>query len=148
MKVIQLIYLLSPTKLQKLQDWRENQNQASSLQLCQKQRENRIKRSKLAYQLNYNKAAIPQSPPLVQYCQIFIMLDSGCLKLHLSSGISSVVPHNPHINAVFVYLFMQELFVDKFHFLKFLSMSDKPQLHQLKVINSSHSSIVQASPTI
>ena len=30
-----------------------------SLQLCQNQRENEIKRSKLAYWLNYNKAAIP-----------------------------------------------------------------------------------------
>ena len=42
---------------------------------------------------------------------------------------------------------MQELFVDKFHFFKFLSVSDKPQLHQLKIITSSRSSTVQASLT-
>ena len=40
---------------------------------------------------------------------------------------------------------MQELFVDKFHFFKFLSMIDKPPLHQLKIITSSHISTVQAS---
>ena len=40
---------------------------------------------------------------------------------------------------------MQELFVDKTHFFEFLSMSDKPQLHQLKTITSSRSSTVQAS---
>ena len=34
---------------------------------------------------------------------------------------------------------MQELFVDKIHFFKFLSMSDKPRLHQLKTITSSRS---------
>ena len=70
------------------------------------------------------------------------MLDSGCLKLPVSSGRSSVAQHNPHINAIFAYLFMQGLFVDKFHVFKFLSMRDKPQLHQLKVITSSHSSTV------
>ena len=57
----------------------------------------------------------------------------------MSSGISSVAHHNPHINAIFVYLFMQELFVDKIHFFKFLSMSYKPRLHQLKTITSSRS---------
>ena len=57
----------------------------------------------------------------------------------MSSGISSVAHHNPHINAIFVYLFMQEHFVDKIHFFKFLSMSDKPRLHQLNIITSSHS---------
>ena len=40
---------------------------------------------------------------------------------------------------------MQELFVDKIHFFKFLSMSDKPRLHQLKSITSSRSSKVKAS---
>ena len=55
--------------------------------------------------------------------------------------------HNPHINAVFVYLFMQELFIDKAHFFKFLSMSKKPRLHQLKVISSSQNSTIQASLT-
>ena len=43
---------------------------------------------------------------------------------------------------------MQELFADKFHFFKFLSMSNKPRLHQLKVIISSHSSTIQASLTV
>ena len=33
---------------------------------------------------------------------------------------------------------MQELFVDKFQFFKCLSKSDKPRLHQLKVVTSSH----------
>ena len=42
---------------------------------------------------------------------------------------------------------MQELFVDIIDFFKFLSMSDKPQLHQLKIIASSRSSTVQASLT-
>ena len=41
---------------------------------------------------------------------------------------------------------MQELFVDKIDFLKFPSMSDKPRLHQLKIITSSRST-VQASLT-
>ena len=42
---------------------------------------------------------------------------------------------------------MQEHFINKFHFFKFISMSDKPRLHQLKVITSSHSNTVQASLT-
>ena len=100
-----------------------------SLQLCQNQRENKIKRSKLAYWLNYKKAAIPQSPPSFQYCKISIMFDPGCLNYTTYSGISSLAHHNPHINAIFVYLFMQELFVDKIHFFKFFCMSDKPQLN-------------------
>ena len=57
----------------------------------------------------------------------------------MSSGISSVAPHNPHINVIFVYLFMQELFVDKIHVFKFLCMSDKPWLHQANVYTSSPS---------
>ena len=44
--------------------------------------------------------------------------------------------YNPHINAIFVYLLMQELFIDKIHFFKFLSMSDKPRQRQFKVITS------------
>ena len=32
---------------------------------------------------------------------------------------------------------MQELFVDKIHFFRFLCMSDKPRLHQLNIITSS-----------
>ena len=36
---------------------------------------------------------------------------------------------------------MQELFVDKIPFLKFLSMSDKPRLHLLKIITSSRSTV-------
>ena len=59
---------------------------------------------------------------------------------------SSVAHHNPHINAIFVYFFMQELFVNKTHFFKFLYMNDKPRLHQLKIITSSRST-VQASLT-
>ena len=39
---------------------------------------------------------------------------------------------------------MQELFVDKIHFFKFLCMSDKPRLPQLNIITSSPSSTVQA----
>ena len=65
----------------------------------------------------------------------------------MSSGISSVAHHNPYINAIFVYLFMQELFVDKIHFLKFLYMNDKPRLHRLNIATSSRSSTVQASLT-
>ena len=65
----------------------------------------------------------------------------------MSSGISSVAHHNPDIDAIFVYLFMQELFVDKIHFFKFLYMSDKPWLHQLNIITFSRSSTVQASLT-
>ena len=41
---------------------------------------------------------------------------------------------------------MEEFFVDKLHFFKFFSMSDKPWLHQLKIITSSCSA-VQASLT-
>ena len=74
------------------------------------------------------------------------MTHAACALVHISSGISSAAHHNPHINAIFVYLFMQELFVDKIHFFKFLSMSDKPRLHQLKLITSFRST-VQASLT-
>ena len=63
----------------------------------------------------------------------------------MSSGMSSAAHHNPHINAIFVYVLMLELFVDKIHFFKFLSMCDKPRLHQLNIITSSHISTVQAS---
>ena len=66
------------------------------------------------------------------------MLDSGCHNYH-DSGISSVAHHNPHVNAIFVYLFMQELFINKIYFFKFLCMSDKPRLHQLNIITSSRS---------
>ena len=52
--------------------------------------------------------------------------------------------HNCHINSIFVYLFMPELFIDKICFCKFLSMSDKPRLNQLKIISSSPSSTVKA----
>ena len=46
----------------------------------------------------------------------------------------------------FVHLLMQELFINKVHFFKFLSMSDKPRLLQLKIINSTRGgSTVQAS---
>ena len=65
----------------------------------------------------------------------------------MSSGISSVAHHNLHMNTIFVYLFMQELFVDKIHFFKFLFMSDKPRPHQLNIITSSRISTVQASLT-
>ena len=41
---------------------------------------------------------------------------------------------------------MQELFANKIHLFKFLSVSDKPRLHQLKIITSSRST-VQASLT-
>ena len=40
---------------------------------------------------------------------------------------------------------MQEFFLDKIHFFKFLFMSDKPRLYQLKIITPS--STVQASLT-
>ena len=36
---------------------------------------------------------------------------------------------------------MQELFVNKIQFFKFLSMSDKPRLHRLKFITSSRSAV-------
>ena len=42
---------------------------------------------------------------------------------------------------------MQKLFIDKIHFFKFLSLSDKPRLHQLKIITSSRSSTVEPSLT-
>ena len=43
---------------------------------------------------------------------------------------------------------MQELFIHKVHFFKFLSMSDKPRLHHVKIITSSRSvTTVQASLT-
>ena len=101
----------------------ERKPKQPSLQFCQNQRENKIKKSKLAHWLNYNKAAIPLSPPSVQYYQISIILDF-----------------------TFVYLFMQELFFDKIHLFKFLFMSEKPRLHQLN-ITSSRSSTLQASLT-
>ena len=68
-----------------------------------------------------------------------------CLLLHASSRISSVTHHNPHVNAFVVNLLMQELFVDKIHFFKFLSMSDKSWLDQLNSITAIHAVVVQAS---
>ena len=62
-----------------------------------------------------------------------------CLTAFLTtctSGISSVAHHNPYINVFVVYLLTQELFVDKIHFFKFLYMSGKPWLGQLKVITA------------
>ena len=43
---------------------------------------------------------------------------------------------------------MQELLVEKIHFFQFLSISDKPRLHQPKIITFSRSSTVQASRTV
>ena len=68
-------------------------------------------------------------------------------ELHASSGIFSVAHHNPHINATFVFLLMQDFFVNKIHFFKFLFMSDKPRLHQLTIIISTRSA-AQTSLTI
>ena len=48
---------------------------------------------------------------------------------------------------LFCFFLMQELFVDKIHFFKFYSVSDKPQLQQLKFITSTRSAI-QASLTV
>ena len=81
----------------------------------------------------------------LSYESFFILCKAFFLKRAISShsncGISSVAQHNPHINAIFVYLFMQELFVDKIHFFKFLSISVKPRLHQLNIISSSRSTV-------
>ena len=68
---------------------------------------------------------------LQQSCNTLVTSFSSILSNfhNASSGISSVAHHNPHINAVFVYLFMQEFFLDKIHFFKFLCMSEKPRLH-------------------
>ena len=41
---------------------------------------------------------------------------------------------------------MQELLVNKVHFVKFLPMSDKPQLHQLKIITSTRSTVQDFLP--
>ena len=56
--------------------------------------------------------------------------------LYASSEISSVAHHSPHMNVFVVYLIMQDLFVGKIHFFQFLSMSDKPWLHQLQIITA------------
>ena len=48
--------------------------------------------------------------------------------------ISSVAHHNPHVSVFVVYLVIQELFVDKIHLLKCISVSDKLWLDQLKII--------------
>ena len=50
----------------------------------------------------------------------------------MSSGISSVSHHNPHINVFVVYLLIQELFVEKINYFKFLFTGDKLWLQQLK----------------
>ena len=74
---------------------------------------------------------------LQQSCNTLVTYFSSILSnfhnawLRLSTTMSSVAHHNPHINAIFVYLCMQELFVDKIHFFKFLCRSDKPWLPQL-----------------
>ena len=67
------------------------------------------------------------------------MPDSGFLNYMYLVEYFSVARHNPHIKAFFVYLLMQELFVSKIHFFKFLSKSEKPQLHQLKIFSTTRS---------
>ena len=61
LRVSNIAHLLTkPDQVAKAARLGENQsNQASSLHLRQNQRENKIKKSKLAYWLNCNKAAIP-----------------------------------------------------------------------------------------
>ena len=81
---------------------------------------------------------------LQQSCNTLVTSFSSILSNfhNASSGISSVAHHNPHINAVFVQLPFYAGTLPRQNTL--LSVSDKPRLHQLKIITSS-SSIVQAS---
>ena len=67
------------------------------------------------------------------------------LILLVSSELSSVAHHNPHIYVFVVYLLMQGLFIDKIHFFKFLFVSDKPWIDQLKVITATRAVVVQTS---
>ena len=62
------------------------------------------------------------------------MPGSGCLNYTcILWNIICSTHHNPHVNAFVVYILMQELFVDKIHSFKSLSMGDKSRLVQLKV---------------
>ena len=87
------------------------------------------------------------SPTSVQCCQISIMSDC------LLNSTTTCIFWNIFCSTLFstykkvfvVFLLMQELFVDKIHFFKFLFMSDKPWLDQLKVITATGIVVKQAS---
>ena len=65
--------------------------------------------------------------------------------MHASFVISSGAHYNPQISVFVVYLLKQEIFVNKILFFKFLSMSDKPWLDQLKITTATRGVVVQAS---
>ena len=110
-----------------------------NLQLRQNQIENKIKKLRLAFWFNDKRAIILYSPTSAQCCETSIMPACFNYKHSASSAISSAAHHNPHISVFVVCLLIQELIVSKIYFLKFLSISDKPRLDQLKIITASRS---------
>ena len=50
-----------------------------------------------------------------------------------------------YINVFVFYFLMQELFVGKIHFFKFLSMNEKPWLDQLKIITATRCTSISES---
>ena len=103
----------------------------SSLQLCQNQGENKVKKSELTYWFNYKKS---YNTLVTYFSSILSNLCIAWLRL-------PVAHHNSHINAIFVYLPMQKLFVGKIYFIRVFSISDKPRLHQLKIIPSTRCTV-------
>ena len=80
----------------------------SSLQLCQNQGENKVKKSELTYWFNYKKS---YNTLVTYFSSILSNLCIAWLRL-------PVAHHNSHINAIFVYLPMQKLFVGKIYFIR------------------------------
>ena len=64
--------------------------------------------------------------------------------MHLPSRTSSAAHSiiHIHINVFVVFLFVQELFIDKIHIFKYFSMSDKLLLDQLKFITATSAILV------
>ena len=120
----QLNYLLNLRKLQKPEageDCRKNQNLIFNSTKPRRKQNKKIRTSLLPkLQKNYNTLV----PYLLQFSVAKL---TTCIT---SSGISSVTHHNRYINVFVVYVLMQDIFADKIHFFKFLSMTDKPWLDQ------------------
>ena len=69
--------------------------------------------------------------------------------MHLPSRTSSAAHSiiHIHINVFVVFLFVQELFIDKIHIFMYFSMSDKLLLDQLKFITATSAILVVQIPT-
>ena len=84
------------------------------------QRAKTLKNEKI--QKSYNTIIPPTSVQWLSNLQNVSMFSS----MQMSSGISSVEHHNPHINFFVLCHLTQELIVNEIHFFNFLYVSSKP----------------------